>query len=227
MERGRALPVLIALLLLLDGASIVAVDHRVASAGRPARILRSALDGLAHAASVRIVGTTSVLGARVQVDAVAGASRGGGSVAVGPGLFEVVLDGRNLYVKGTAGTWAEIGYGASAPALAGHWWRTSALAKPFDFFAELVNVRSLASLLQSASGLSDGPSTKFGGVPVIPLAAAGGRGITFFVTATRDPALVGANEATESMTFRDYGAAAIPPVPTGAKPLASVLPAQL
>ena len=227
MERGRALPVLIALLLLLDGAAIVAVDHRVSSAGRPARMLRSALDALADASSVRIVGTTSILGARVQLDAVAGAGRGGGSVSVGPADFDVVLDGRNLYVKATAGTWAEIGYGGSASALAGHWWRTPVSAKPFDFVAALVNVGSLASLLQPASGLSEGPSTKFGGIPVIPLAAAGGRGITYFVTATKSPSLVGANEASESMTFRDYGTAPLPLVPKGAKPLASALPAQL
>ena len=111
----------------------------------------------------------------MQLDAVAGADRGGGSVAVGPAEFDVVLDGGSLYVKGTAGTWTEVGYGASAAALAGHWWRTPASAKPFDLFANLVNVGALASLLESAPGLAEGPSTKFGGIPVVPLAAAGGQ----------------------------------------------------
>ena len=211
------------MLLLLDGAAIVAVDHRVSSAHRPTRMLRSALDALARASSVRIVGTTSILGAHVQLDAVAGAGRGGGSVAVGPAEFDVVLDGGSLYLKGTADTWAEIGYGASAPALAGHWWRTPASTKPFDFFADLANVGSLASLLESAPGLTEGPRTEFGGIPVIPLEAAGGRGITYFVTATKSPVLVGATEVSESMTFSDYGTATLPPVPAGAKPFAPEL----
>lgn len=162
----------------------------------------------------------SILGARVQLDAVAGPGRGGGSVAVGPAAFDVVLDGGNLYLEGTAATWAEIGYGASAAALAGHWWRTPASAKPFDFFAELVNVGSLASLLESAKGLVARPATKLG-VPVIPLSAEGGRGLTYLVTAKGSPVLLGTYEANEAMTFTDYGDARPPPVPAGARPFDS------
>lgn len=214
------------LLVAFDLAAVVSVKQHLRSQEAQSPLFTAALTALSRSPSVRVTGTTSLHGAPVALDVVAGQAAGGGSVAIGPAICDVVLDGETLYVKASALTWEQLGYAADASHLDNRWWRTSASAQPFRTLAQFVNVGSLASVMKATPTLVGRPATTIDGIRVTPLSAANRSGTTFYVTMTGGPIVVAERQTSEFMRLDEYGTARPPPVPAAAIPLNSLLSSQ-
>ena len=183
-----------------------------------------ALRAFSRAPSVRIRGSTMLDGSVVELDVVAGAQTGGGTVAVGPAACQVVFDGPTLYVDASALTWQELGEGSDVPALADRWLSTSLETRPFSTFGEFVSTTAFASLLGTTPPLVEGSPMRFHGARVIPLRSTDGGGMTIYVTTSRVPSLVAEEGPAGWINFDEYGSARAPLVPTGAVAISSLGP---
>jgi hypothetical protein len=176
--------------------------------------------------SVHIAGNVASAGQSITLDVSDGRTAGGGQITLNGAELDVVLNGSTIYLRGTAASWTKLtGSASTGSLLGGKWLKADATNSNFSSLAEFLTVPGLVKQLSSGPAPTKGPLTTVAGLPVLTLTTANG---TSFVRTTGQPLVVeargnGANGgSTGTVTFSQYGTAAIPSAPSGAVDISSL-----
>jgi hypothetical protein len=185
------------------------------------QIISDASKATGSASSVQVSGKGTVSSTAVQVDVVDGPGRGGGTITVSSEGIQVVLDGKQFYLKTTPGVIQGLtGSQATAAQDANKWLQTSSTNASVAQLLPLLDITKLATTSFVFSSLpTKQPVTTFHGQSAVPVVDPKG-GETVYVAATGKPYILGikgpASNGGSTLVFSDYDHATIPGPPPGA-----------
>jgi hypothetical protein len=195
--------------------------------GKPAaRIYADAEAALVAAKNFHVLGNIAGQGSTEAFNLSMSRTGGGGSISVNGATINIVVASAYAYIKCNKASWIKLGATAADAALiANKWIKVPASDKDFSDFTELTLSKPFVSGLLSGPGtLTKVPGTStFDGQKALVLSD--GKGDKFYIASSGPPYLLhvqGAGSGSSgSMTFSDFGDAAMPSVPTDFIPLPS------
>lgn len=197
------------------------------------QILADAVAATQNAGSVHVSGSGVSSGEQFSLDVVATNGKGGGgTVGLKGGSFQMVVSGTTVYLKASSADWTKLsGSSAAGQALGGKWLSTTTDNPDYGQLASFVDLNTLVTQMAKPSGtVVKQPLTTVDGIKVIPLHDTGDQGGTLDVAATGSPLIVelsaGGGGDQGSVKFDQYGKAQVPPTPSGAVSLDSLINGQ-
>lgn len=220
-------PVLVAIVArLVIGHPIFTTE---AENQKPAsQIFQDAVSASSNAPSVHVTGSSATSAGPTTVNMVVSPDCSGGTMFKGGAAIGLVVAHGEVYLRANAAFWQQItSDSSSVQALAGTWIKAPASNSDFSSVTNLTDT-DLWKQLEPQGTLTKGPVTTEDGMAVIPLSDSR-RDTIVYVADSGPPYIVSVIRSAESphgsgtLTFDNYGYAAIPSVPTDAVDVSTYL----